>query len=186
MKTIACLCLALGAVGCSPDLLNNYDIYIADGFSQPEQNEILFVMKQWELAEKEFGLKFNVYYGTSSDPKGTWTIYPKTFAEIHTLPGSDPTVAAITNWDNYLHDSGSMDLPTDLPPNSGDAARRIMAHEFGHLLGLDHTGPHTIMYPYIDDGLEAHKITCADQDQYRANRGYHIFFCDTEPPLSLP
>jgi hypothetical protein len=47
-------------------------------------------------------------------------------------------------------------------------AQRLIAHEMGHAMGLLHTGPGTLMYPYSD--LGSLTVTPTDIAQWRAVR----------------
>jgi hypothetical protein len=47
--------------------------------------------------------------------------------------------------------------------------QRVIAHEMGHSMGLSHTGPGTLMYPYSNGG--SWTVTAADATQWRVVRG---------------
>ena len=58
-----------------------------------------------------------------------------------------------------------------------DELRRVLAHEFGHALALDHVeDPHGIMYYLLEGGNAEFKLTKADTDEY-------IRICEAENPL---
>ena len=179
MKKMALLA-ALALIGGCTDPLDNYQVYIADGFSPIQEKQIRYAMERWETAEAPLGLKISVSNGTSSDPKGCYTIYPKTTSEIIVLSG-EANAAGRTEWGNSYHDDGEMYLPSDLGDDNGQFLQ-IVAHETGHLLGGAHLGAGSLMFWGM--GAQAHAITCADQAQY-ANQRNRIAFCEGEFPLDI-
>ncbi len=63
------------------------------------------------------------------------------------------------------------DMWLDEPKLEGmpvEKAQWALAHELGHAMGLLHTGPGTLMYPYYEGA--AHVVTPADVEQWKAMR----------------
>lgn len=174
MKKFAVL-LFLTTVGCGESPLESYNVYLAPGFSSQQEANLLDVMGKWESAEEVYGLKFHIYHGISTDPSGSYTIYPLTTAQIHYSFGAH--VGGHTEWCNYSRNDGEMYLPTD----NDELFVQIAAHEYGHLLGLQHTGFGTLMSLWT--GNQPNAITCADQKQFADIRGEHVFFCDGDVGL---
>lgn len=56
-----------------------------------------------------------------------------------------------------------------LERDSFPLVQRVIAHEMGHSMGLQHTGPGTLMYPYGDKGSLT--VTDADVKQWKLLRG---------------
>lgn len=180
---VAIFCASVSSLGCA-DPLNSYDIYIADGFPAKQEAQIFYALDQWERAEERFGLKFHVHYGTSSDPKGTYTVYPQTLLQLE-VNVHNRYVEGRTNCADASDNHGEVYLPTDLDtaapiPNGMTADGlflEVVAHEFGHVLGLNHTGENTLMF-WATGAAQASAITCADQKQFHDLRSGEIFFCD--------
>lgn len=57
----------------------------------------------------------------------------------------------------------------DFEQMSASSSQRVFAHEMGHAMGLLHTGPGTLMYPYGDKGSKT--VTVADVAQWYHVRG---------------
>jgi hypothetical protein len=84
-------------------------------------------------------------------------------AAIPSLPWEPGTLAGVTAFNEIW-------IAEPLLERASPAQRqRLIAHELGHAMGLLHTGPGTLMYPYASGG--AMTVTPADVAQWYAVRG---------------
>lgn len=148
--------------GCSawqPNPIHTYKIVYADGYDIANQQQITVATKtaadDWTAATNGY---INFTFDDFDPNIPTITIKGEPKAQID--EESNPGVDGIT----HLNGSASSYIRVgyDLNDNE-DLLRRVMTHEFGHSIGLIHTGPDTLMYWNLD-GAATH-ITCADVAQ---------------------
>ncbi len=155
MKRIAILA-TLALTGCMWQVnpTHHYNLDIQTGFTADQYGLIIGAADRWTAATDgmiTFGL-----IGWKGDPT-TITVTGMPKADLQAQWGAG--LAGVT----WLTGGENSDiyLSTDV---SDDTFMHTTEHELGHALGLDHTGPGTLMCK--DNGCASQDITCADVEQF--------------------
>ncbi len=140
---------------------HHYNLDIETGFTADQYGLIINAADRWTAATDgmiTFGL-----IGWSGDPT-TITVTGMPVADLQAKYGAD--LAGVCQW------TGGENSDLYISDNVDDTKfEHIVEHELGHSLGLDHTGPGTLMCKSIS--CASQDITCADVEQF-----CHIWGCN--------
>lgn len=175
-STILFSLFLLGCAGPRED----YNIFISDQFPPEKVDQVQLALDAWQAAAKQFGLHFNVFFGSAEHSHGTYSIYPSSFIDLEKKYGTG--TSGDTSWYDYCQCGGEV-LLADFP-NDERLSRITISHEIGHALGIPHS-PNVgdLMYwTYLQNPTDIRqgKISCWDIQQFAAVRNEKIVFCDEE------
>jgi len=175
---VACALQACGGLG------DTYVVHVDPRFSQDEQAKIVAALDSWEAAVP---VHFTVEIGPCSGVHGGMICtHASTRAEIAAKQAvSDGVGVGLTlrtQISGNSVDGGEVfiDQPT-IEANYAEDFQRIVAHEIGHAMQLEHNGPGHLMAAMVSDDAPA--PTCADDAQWYELRGEHVPPCP-DPPSS--
>lgn len=162
MKTLLLLLpLLLVACGGVPldQIGEDYRVVVSPDFDSGQETKIYGAMDAWTRA---VGVRFVLTDSCAEGEPRCITIKPSVAGQIGGDVGYDVTSrpsedSEIVIWNEELP------LATEL----------VAIHEFGHALGLSHTGPNTIMCADLDC-MSRSGVTCDDARQYFAVRGLSV------------
>ncbi len=151
-------------------------VYIDDPqglFSEEDMGVIRDSLEEWSDALDEY-VVFQFVSSDESVPDSLITVTPDTLQNIRDERGLD----AVTDW-TPVSRGGDITVPYDVDPVH---FHRLMLHELGHTLGLDHDKPGTVMAP--STGTASDWITCDDVCQFCEFNGSEDDSCSCEymPP----
>jgi hypothetical protein len=159
MKLRYLILLCFAACWWQPNQYHHYTVVYGDGAQQVIITAVQQAVSDWQTDSNNFiTFSFDDPSDQFENKGATITVYGDPVADIKTMPDANHDTVGITYWHG---ESCDIHIPYDL--NDADFLRRITTHEFGHAIGLVHTGPDTIMYYNINGG--ATHITCADLAQ---------------------
>lgn len=167
----AAVTYACGYIGSVP---NHYNVVIDASMSHDDVANVSVALAEWTA---KTGVKFNV-----DETKRPWAHFGQTntiyFSAVSQAmidtTCSDAAQHAIKVRTHLLGCTNRLpgsEKDVYVKPNSDI---RALLHETGHALGLDHDGPGTIMYKYVDDKHPVYSVTQADIDQYWALRIFDL------------
>lgn len=150
------LLLALLASACNWQVnpTHHYNLDIETGFTANQYGMVIDAADRWTAATDGF-ITFGLI-GYRGDPT-TITVTGMSVADLDAKYGDG--YAGMCQW------TGGENSDLYLSNNVDDIKfEHIAEHELGHSLGLDHTGPGTVMCKSI--GCSSQDITCADVEQF--------------------
>jgi len=172
MNKIFCIVMPIILCSCA-DKAKDYDVYVSRDFSQDEFAQISSAASEWETKSK-YDVVFNFHYqdDNASVDRHKIIVAKSTFSYIDDVM-SDSNAIGFTSEDP-VSDTGYIYFPSLylLGYKSGPTIK----HEFGHALGLVHSGQGTIMYYRFDPDTQ--NVSCADISQLTRVRDEHYFTCD--------
>jgi hypothetical protein len=175
------LALALPAAGCG-GIGDSYTVHVDPRFSAEEQAEVIAALDAWEQAVP---VHFAVEVGPCSGIHGgIICTHASDSAEIAARQSQpDGTGVGLTlgerTW-GHVVDGGEVfiDVPTVEASYAADF-QRIVAHEVGHAMQLQHDAPGALMAAMVTEDAPA--PTCADAAQWHRLRGQDSPGCPPSP-----
>jgi len=144
-----------------------YEVYIDPAFGPKGNAEVHAALNAWQTATKD--TDYPLFFTTHSEMRmcgqkqftcddGMFTIHPET-EKIITLMYDKPFAVAVGLADYH----NNIFVAKELTPSK---SRRVLMHEVGHILKLDHGANNTIMASDISYMSDC--VTEADIEQYKA------------------
>lgn len=164
------LVLTIVSCGGTP---SSYSVMI-DGFTPEQASTVVEACRIWEHAVADPSrLRLFVNIGEPCDLShdDAICVFPTTMAKIAEANGAERFGVTY----HRLHDvqpQGTIDPMGSViyvATDTGDV-KQTSEHELGHALGLVHTGPGTVMAPYVQEA--ARNVTPADVGQFMKVHGY--------------
>jgi hypothetical protein len=166
LPSILATALALLGTGCG-GIGDSYEVHVDAAFTPEEQAKVIAALDSWEQAVP---VHFAVSVGPCSGIHGAVICTHASSRAAIAARQSQPDGAGVgltlreTTW-GHVVDGGEVfiDVPT-VEASYADDFQRIVAHEIGHAMQLEHDAPHTLMAAMATEDAEA--PTCADDAQW--------------------
>jgi hypothetical protein len=166
------LALALLMSGCGGGIGDAYTVFVDPAFSHEEQAKVVAAVDSWQAAVPVY---FAVVIGTCSGVHDeTICTHASNHDEVAAKQGAiDGIGVGITMRENtwgHEVDGGEVfiDVPT-VEAGYADDFQRIVAHEIGHAMQLEHDAFGNLMSPMATE--DAPTPTCTDDAEWYAARG---------------
>lgn len=155
----------LALVGCKvwPD---NYDVYISPAATKDDENIVRAAAYGWMQAVP---VTFNIKVEDHNCAVGADTAICVEFGTAHDLRAWSGKPGELGRDINFVGGGSYVSLASDVLEPTPIRYVVCAMHEFGHAMGLMHTGKGTLMAPQYSDA--SHTLTCTDIQQWYSLRG---------------